>query len=61
MEDIGAEGEFELWGPERLMPGASLVACLCILMCLVNSSPLAGTLAPALTPPVSLVPYLGRR
>lgn len=43
------------------MPGASLVACLCILMCLVNSSPLAGTLAPALTPPVSLAPYLGRR
>lgn len=42
------------WGPERLVPGTCLVACLCTLRCLVNFSPLASTLAPAPMPPVSV-------
>lgn len=45
-----------LWGPERLVPGAYLVACLCTLRCLVNFFPLARTLAQALMPPVSVAP-----
>lgn len=44
---------WRLWGPERL---PALLLALYALRCLVNSSPLARTLAPALMPPVSVAP-----